>query len=272
VTITANQVKELRELTGAGMMDCKRALEESDGDVQAAVRLLREKGMASAQKRAGRGTKEGKVLARVDANERGTLVAVGCETEPVSKNEDFLAFAQRVLELVSGEGPEAASDLEEERVELVSRIGENVAVVGAARFEATDGEVVAGYIHPPAEKIGALVRGTASPELARMVAMHITASRPRYLTRDEIPAEDIRREREIYEKLPEVGGKPEHIRGQIVDGMIQKRFYADTVLLDQPWIHEPSLTVGKALAEQGATVHEFARLDVAEGPAPEREE
>jgi elongation factor Ts len=269
VTITANQVKELRELTGAGMMDCKRALQETDGDLEAAVKLLREKGMASAQKRAGRGTKEGKVLADVEPRTRATLVAVGCETEPVSKNDDFLAFAQRALELVRDEGPEAVSDLEEERVELVSRIGENVAVVGAARFEAGEGQVVAAYIHPPAAKVGALVRATASEELARMVAMHITASRPRYLTREEIPATDVAGEREIYEKLPEVGEKPEHIRGQIVDGMIQKRFFAETVLLDQPWIHDPSLTVGKALAEQDATIHEFVRLDVAESPAPE---
>jgi elongation factor Ts len=271
VTITANQVKELRDLTGAGMMDCKRALQETGGDLEAAVKLLREKGMASAQKRAGRGTKEGKVLAEVEPQSRGTLVAVGCETEPVSKNDDFLAFARRALELVRDEGPEAVADLEEERVELVSRIGENVAVVGAARFEAGEGEVIAAYTHPPAEKIGVLVRARASEELARMVAMHIAAARPRYLTREEIPAADIEREREIYEKLPEVGEKPEHIRPQIVDGMIQKRFFAESVLLDQPWIHDPAVTVGKALAEQDAEVLEFARFDVAEAPAPESE-
>ena len=272
MTVTATQVKELRDRTGAGMMDCKRALQEADGDLDAAVRLLREKGMASAQKRAGRGTKEGKVLADVSPRERGTLVAVGCETEPVSKNEDFLAFADRALALVRDEGPAAAAGLEEERAELVARIGENVAIVGAARFDAGEGEVVAAYIHPPAEKIGVLVRARASEDLARMVAMHVAASRPRHLARGDVPQDDIRREREIYEKLPEVGAKPEHIRSQIVDGMIQKRFFAESVLLEQPWVHDPSLTVEKALAEHGAAVLEFVRLDVTEAPAAESEE
>ncbi len=100
-----------------------------------------------------------------------------------------------------------------------------------------------------------------------MVAMHIAASRPRHLSRDDVPAEEIERERSVYEKLPEVGSKPEHIRPQIVDGMIHKRFFAETVLLDQPWIHDPSLTVGKALGEHGAQVLEFVRLDVAEEPS-----
>ena len=271
MTVTASQVKELRDRTGAGMMDCKRALQETGGDLDAAVQLLREKGMASAQKRAGRGTKEGKVLFDVAPRERGTLVAVGCETEPVSKNDDFLAFAQRALELARDEGPEAVGDLEDERVELVSRIGENVALVGAARYEPGEGEVVAAYVHPPAEKLGVLVRARATEDLARMIAMHVAASRPRHLTREDVPADEILREREIYERLPEVGSKPEHIRPQIVDGMIQKRFFAESVLLDQPWIHEPSLSVEKALAEQGAQVLEFVRLDVTDAPAESEE-
>ncbi len=266
MTIAASQVKELREMTGAGMMDCKRALEEAGGDLERARQLLREKGMASAQKRAGRGTSEGKVLSSVEPRIRGAMVAVGCETEPVSKNDDFLAFARRALDVVASEGAEALLDLEEERVELVARIGENVAIAGAARFHAAEGEVVAGYVHPPAEKIGVLVRARASEELARMVAMHIAASRPRHVSREEVPAEEIERERALYGKLPEVGSKPEHIRPQIVDGMIQKRFFGETVLLDQPWVHDPAITVAKALAEGGAQVLEFVRLDVAEQP------
>ena len=262
-TIAASLVKELRDATGAGMMDCKRALEETGGDVEEARRLLRERGMAAAGKRAGRDTTEGKVLARVDPRVRGSIVAVGCETEPVSKNEDFLAYAERVLDAVDRDGPEAAQELEPERVELVGRIGENVVLRGAERFEAAEGEVIAAYIHPPADKIGVLVRARATEELARLVAMHIAASRPQYLTRDEVPADEIQREREIYEKLPEVGSKPEHIRPQIVEGMIAKRFFADNVLSDQAWIHDPSLTVGKALAERNADVVEFVRLSVA---------
>ena len=262
--VTANLVKELRDLTGAGMMDCKRALQETGGDVDEARRLLRERGMAAAGKRAGRETTEGKVLARVDARERGSLVAVGCETEPVSKNEDFLVYAERVLDAVDRDGPEAAQELEQERVELVGRIGENVVLRGAARFEAREGEVIAAYIHPPADKIGVLVRARATEELARLVAMHIAASRPQFAARADVPEADVAAERAIYEKLPEVGAKPEHIRPQIIDGMLAKRFFAEAVLVDQPWIHDPSLTVGNALAEHGAEVLEFVRYAVAE--------
>ena len=251
-------------MTGAGMMDCKRALEETGGDLEEARRLLRERGVAAAEKRAGRGTTEGKVLTRVDERVRGSIVAVGCETEPVSNNEDFLAYAQRVLEVVHAKGPQAVEELEEERVQLVARIGENVVLRGATRFESNGGELVASYVHPPAEKIGALVRARASEELGRRLAMHIAASRPEYVSRDHVPQERIAEERAIYEKLPEVGAKPEHIRPQIIDGMIAKRFFASTVLLDQPWIHDPAITVGKALGEQGAEVHEFARYALAE--------
>ena len=256
--IPASLVKELRDLTGAGMMDCKRALVETAGDLEGAVQLLREKGIAAAQKKAERGTTEGKVLARVDGR-RGAIVAVGCETEPVSNNEEFLAFAQHVLDAVEAEGPQAAESLEQERVELVARLGENIAVRGAERFEARNGEVLALYVHPPAAKIGVLVQAAATPELARLVAMHVSFANPRYLTRDEVPEAEVAAERAIYEKLPDLAAKPEHIRSQIVEGMLQKRFYAESVLVDQPWIHDDSLTVGKALAEHGAEVRRFVR-------------
>src|SRR3954451_15613349 len=131
--ISAGQVKELRERTGAGMMDCKRALVETSGDLDAAQKLLREKGMAQAAKRAGRETNEGVVLARVDGN-AGAIVAVGCETEPVSKNDEFRAFADAVLDAVEAGGPEAAAELEEQRVDLAGKLGENIVVGGAARF------------------------------------------------------------------------------------------------------------------------------------------
>lgn len=261
--VSASLVKELRDLTGAGMMDCKRALEETGGDVEAAQKLLREKGMAAATKRAGRETTEGIVLARIDAG-RGTMVAVGCETEPVSKNEEFLAFAQRALDVIAVDGPDATANLEDERIALVARIGENVAVRGASRLVAGDGEGVAAYVHPPANKIGVLVRAKATPELARLVAMHISFANPAYLTRDEVPQEAIVAEREVYEKLPAVTSKPEEIRPKIVEGMLAKNFFAQTVLADQAWIHDDSLTVGKALAEHGAQVLEFARYSLAE--------
>jgi elongation factor Ts len=162
------------------MMDCKRALVETGGDLEAARTLLREQGLAEAGKRAGRETSEGKVVSRVEGA-TGAIAAVGCETEPVSNNEEFLAFAGRLLERVAAEGPDAADALEDERVELVAKLGENILVVGSERYEAADGEVVADYIHPPAAKIGVLVHARSTPELARMVAMHVAAARPSYL-------------------------------------------------------------------------------------------
>ena len=262
-TVPASLVKELRDMTGAGMMDCKRALAETDGDLEAAQKLLREKGIAAAGKRASRETTEGIVLALVEGSD-GAIVAVGCETEPVSANEEFRAFAQRILQVVADQGPEAVANLEEERVELVAKIGENVALRGAARMSAGDGEVLAVYVHPPASKIGVLVRAKATPDLARLVAMHISFANPAYLDRDEIPESAITAEREVYEKLPDVQSKPEQIREKIVDGMLTKRYFAESVLADQAWIHDDSLTVGKALAEHGADVLEFVRYALAE--------
>ena len=262
--ISAKLVKELRDMTGAGMMECKRALVETGGNVEEAQRLLREKGMASAGKRAGRETTEGKVLAEVE-DHRGAMVAVGCETEPVSKNEDFLHYAQRVLDVVSEQGPDAVAELEEERLVLVARIGENIAVRGAARMESVNGEVLEAYVHPPAEKIGVLIRlAGGDRELARMLAQHISFANPQYASRDEVPDDAIAGERAIYEKLPDVVSKPEQVRPKIVEGMLGKRFFAEVVLADQPWIHETSLTVGKALEERGAEIREFVRFAVAE--------
>lgn len=256
--IPATLVKELRDRTGAPMMDAKRALVEAGGDIDAAEKVLREKGLAAAAKRAGRTTPEGRVLARVDDG-KGAIVAVGSETEPVSNNEEFLGFAERVLVAVESEGPDAADQLEQERVDLVARIGENIEVVGAARLEAEGGEVLASYIHPPAQKIGVLVRAEASPDLARLVAMHISFANPRFVSREEVPADEVEAERAILEKLPDLEGKPDEVREKIVEGRLAKGYFADTVLTDQPWIHNPDQTVGQALAEHGAAVREFVR-------------
>jgi elongation factor Ts len=249
-------------MTGAPMMDAKRALVEAEGDIDKAAQLLREKGMAAAAKRAGRQVTEGRVLARID-NAHGAIVAVGSETEPVSKNDEFLSFAERVIDAVEQTGPEAVGGLEEDRVELVARIGENIEVVGAARFEAENGEVLASYVHPPAQKIGVLVRAQGSPDLARLVAMHIAFANPRFVTRDEVPADEIEAERGILEKLPDLEGKPDDVKAKIIEGRLAKGFFADSVLDDQPWIHNPDQTVGQALAEHGAEVRDFVRYALA---------
>jgi elongation factor Ts len=262
--ISAALVKELRDQTGAGMMDCKRALEETNGDVEAAKRLLREKGMASASKRSGRETKEGKVGYHLaDDGTRGTIVAVGCETEPVSNNDEFLAYAKKVLELVDTDGAGAQDQLEEERLQLSGKLGENIAVVGAARFAAVDGGTIDAYAHPPANKLGVLVqvRG-GSAELPRRLAMHIAASAPQWIGRDDVPAEVVDTERDIFANSDEVLSKPEQAREKIVEGMLNKRFFADRVLADQTWIHDTGKTVGQALSEEGAEVLEFERFQL----------
>jgi elongation factor Ts len=266
-TISASLVKELRDLTGAGMMDCKRALEEADGDLDAARTLLRERGMASAGKRADRVTTEGLVGFIVDEETGvGSIVGVGCETEPVSKNDEFQEFGIRVLRAVHAEGADVVERFEEERLELIGKLGENIVVVGVARFDAPDGSALAGYAHPPANKIGVLVElAGGSPELARQVAMHVSFAAPEWTTRDEVPEEVVESERSIFANSDAVQSKPEAAREKIVDGMLGKRFYAATpggVLVDQAWIHDASKTVGEALAEAGASVARFARISV----------
>ena len=262
--ISAALVKELRDQTGAPMMDCKRALQETNGDMEAAVRVLREKGMAGAAKRSDRETPEGKVGYRLaDENKRGTMVAVGCETEPVSNNEEFLAFAEKVLKAVETDGPGAEASLDEERVLLAGKLGENIVVTGTVRFEAVNGGMIAAYAHPPRNKIGVLLqmRG-GSDELARKVAMHIAALRPNWIGRDDVPEETIAQEREIYAGSDEVQSKPEQARDKIVEGMLNKRFFGANVLIDQEWIHDSSKKVGDALGEEGAEVLEFERFEL----------
>jgi elongation factor Ts len=263
--ISAQLVRELRERTGAGMMDCKRALQETNGDMEAAVVLLREKGMANAAKRADRETTEGLVGYRLaDDRSKGTMVAIGCETEPVSKNEEFEAFGKKVLDLVEAEGIDAVAQLDEERAQLSGKLGENIAVAGAARFEAVDGGRLGAYVHPPANKLGVLVhlRG-GDDELARNLAMHISWSDPRWIGREDVPEDLVAAEREIFSNSDEVQSKPEQAREKIVEGMLNKRFFGTNVLAEQEWIHDGSQTVGKIVADAGAEVLEFQRFSLA---------
>lgn len=266
-TISAAQVKELRDATGAPMMDAKRALEETGGDLMAARTLLREKGMAQVAKRAGRATSEGLVGYRIEGH-AGTMVAVGCETEPVSKNEAFQAYAKQVLEAVHADGPGAVESLEQDRVDVSAKLGENIVVVGAERYETGDGEVVNAYAHPPANKIGVIVQlEGGSEELARRLAMHISFAAPEWLTKDDVPAETVEAEKQVFRNSDELAGKPEQAIEKIVEGMLAKRFFAAQpggVLTEQPWIHDSAKTVGQALSEADARVVAYRRLTVAE--------
>jgi elongation factor Ts len=260
--VSASLVKELRDQTGAGMMDAKRALVDTGGDMDAARVLLRERGLAHAAKRAGRETTEGLVGYRV-SDTHATMVGVGCETEPVSKNDEFQTFAKKVLDIVDAEGKGAEEKLDEERQTLVGKLGENIVIAGVARFEKVDGGVLEGYVHPPANKLGVLLqlRG-GSPELAHKLALHMASTTAQWISRDDVPTEVVASEREIFVNSDEVLSKPEQAREKIVDGMLNKRFFADRVLADQPWIHDDKQTVAQVLASEGAEVLEFERFDL----------
>jgi len=253
--IPATLVKKLRDETGAPMMDCKRALVEAKGDYNAAQAL----------KRADRSTSEGLVGYRLaEDGSKAAMVAVGCETEPVSKNEEFQAFAKKVLDVVDEKGAGAESELEEERTALVGKLGENVVVVGTAHYEATNGEFISAYAHPPANKLGVLVQMKGGdPDFGRKVAMHIAASNPQWIDRDTVPADAVAEERNIYANSDEVQSKPEQAREKIVEGMLNKKFFGANVLLDQEWVHDSSKTVAQALKEAGTEVVDFQRFSVA---------
>ena len=267
---TAADVKKLRELTGSGMMDCKKALEESDGNVEKAVELLRIKGAKDVGKRAERDTANGLVAA-----EGGTMVELNSETDFVVKSADFQALADKILRVAVDERPADLAALKaakpddgtvDEAVQALSaRIGEKLEL---KRYINVDGPVAL-YLHrrssdlPPA--IGALVayEGStdAGADAARTVAMHIAAARPRYTTRDEVPADVLANERRVAEATAREEGKPEQVLPRIVEGRING-FYKDFVLLEQPSVHEPKKTV-KALADEaGVTIKEFARFEV----------
>jgi elongation factor Ts len=267
---TAADVKRLRELTGSGMMDCKKALEESDGDLEKAVEVLRIKGAKDVGKRAERTTSAGLVVA-----EGGTMVELLCETDFVAKSADFLALASKVLAAATASNPadidelrSAASDggtVDDAVQGLSARIGEKLQL---SRYVHFDGPVAV-YLHrratdlPPA--IGILVSytgdGADAAEVARGVAMHIAASRPRYVTRDEVPEDVVAAERRIAEATAREEGKPEQALPRIIEGRVNG-FFKDVVLLEQASVHDSKKTVKVALEEAGVTVTKFARFEV----------
>jgi elongation factor Ts len=261
--ISAAMVKQLRDATSAGMMDCKRALQETEGDFDAAVKLLREKGMAQAAKRAGRETSEGKVDVRIDGTV-GAIAAVGTETEPVSKNDEFQAFVVKVVESVLEQGDEAVAALEPVRVDVAAKLAENIQIIGAKRMDAADGELLSSYVHPPG-KVGALVRTKGGdPQAARSLALHLTFARPTYGTRDEVPQELVDAEREILSSAEEVLAKPENVREKIVEGQLNKKFYGESVLTEQTWYRadESTGTVAQVLKERGIELLDYAWYSV----------
>jgi elongation factor Ts len=270
--ITAAMVKELREITGLGMMECKKALEEAGGDMKKAEDILRIKSGAKASKAASRVAAEGVIGAYLaPGNKLGAMVEVNCETDFVAKNQDFLAFARGLAETVARENPAdvaalsaltvGGENVEAKRQALVQKIGENLAIRRFVRYETAG--TLASYLH--GARIGVLVDLESGDEtLGKDLAMHIAASKPVCVSRDQIPAELIAREREIYSAQAAESGKPANIVEKMVDGRIAK-YLAEVTLLGQPFVKDPEQTVEKLLAARKAKVARFSLFVVGEG-------
>jgi elongation factor Ts len=286
--ITAEMVRELREKTGAGMMDCKKALTESGGDTEAAVDVLRKKGLAAAAKKASRIASEGTVTAFVAA-ESATLVEINCETDFVAKTDDFQEFARQVAATVNGKGPKGVEEslllpgeggvpLGTMLNEKVAKIGEKISFRRFVRFALPAGAsgVTVPYIHAGG-KIGVLVELLgAGPDDAEFVAlgkdmaMQVAAANPLYVSREDVPAAAVEREKAIYREQALAAGKPEKILDRIAEGKLEK-YYGDFCLLEQSFIKDPERTVNDLLKEMAAkrgvavSVGRFARFQVGEG-------
>lgn len=273
MAITASLVKELREATGAGMMDCKKALVETNGDAEAAAELLRKKGQASAAKKAGRIAAEGCV--KIVADETGKTVAileVNCETDFVAKDENFLDFAETAAQLALAEQVESVEalmaaelpdggTLEDARNALIAKIGENVGVRRAVVVRA-EGQI-SHYIH--GSRIGAvvdLVGGDA--DLGKDVAMHVAASNPVCVNEDDVPADQLEKEKKFLTEQALQEGKPPEIVEKMIVGRLRK-YLAEITLVGQAFVKDPDITVGKLLKKSDASVASFVRIEVGEG-------
>ncbi|MDX1694772.1 MAG: translation elongation factor Ts, partial [Ketobacteraceae bacterium] len=262
MAVTAALVKELRERTGLGMMECKKALVETDGDLELAIENLRKSGQAKAAKKAGRTAADGAVVAKVsDDGKTGVIVEINSETDFVARDDNFKGFADKVAQLVLDtketdveklrEASVEGGTLEEVRTALIQKIGENIQVRRAAVVESADG-VVGAYIH--GGKIGVLVAlQGGDEELGKDVAMHVAASNPQVVNPDEVPEETIAKEKEIYTAQAKESGKPDDIIEKMVTGRVNK-FLKEVSLVEQPFVKDPDTTVGKLVKNAGATV------------------
>jgi elongation factor Ts len=272
VNITAGMVKELRERTGLGMMDCKRALTEAEGDMDKAIDDLRKASGIKAAKKASRVAAEGVVLTKIaeDGN-YGVVIEVNSETDFAARDDNFLDFSQHALEIAysNSEADVAAllgAGLEDTRSALVQKIGENCNVRRVERLKFTDENagIVESYVHSN-NRIAVLISVTGGDEaLARDVAMHIAAVNPLVVRAEDVPEEEIAKETEIYSAQARESGKPEEIIEKMISGRLRK-FVAEVSLLEQPFVKDPDVTVGKLLKDADASVVQFVRFEVGEG-------
>ena len=272
MAITASLVKELRERTGAGMMECKKALVETDGDIEAAAELMRKSGAAKADKKAGRVAADGAIKVNVSSDgKRAVILEINSETDFVAKDDNFQAFADEVLAAVAENQPESVEALaelslasgqsvEEARQALIGKVGENIQV---RRFEIVEtDDAIASYQH--GARIGVLVVSSAEEDLARGVAMHIAAVNPKYVDEDSVPVDFIEKEKEILIAQAESSGKPAEIIEKMIQGRL-KKYLAEITLLGQPYVRDEEQTVGQMLSSAGASISRFIRYEVGEG-------
>lgn len=271
-TITAKDVKRLRDMTGVGMMDCKRALQDADGDLEAAIDLLRKKGQKVADKRADREAKEGLIVTAATPDQKTAILAeVNCETDFVARNDDFQAFANEIAALVLAERPadrdalmaltlDTGRTVAQTVIDLTGKIGEKIDVRRHAVVTAADGQVIS-YIHPGA-RLGVLVVASGNGQLedaGRDVAMQVAALNPIATTRDDVPEDVKNKEVEIAREAALNEGKPAHIVDRIAEGKLT-RYYKDHVLLEQPFVKDASMTVTEMLKQAGVNVTGFVRF------------
>ncbi len=270
MAITAAQVKALRESTGAGMMDCKRALTETNGDAEAARDLLRKQGAAAAEKKASRAAAEG-VIAVAESSGAVAVAEVNCETDFVARREDFRLYAASVARTVADQAPASLEDLlaldvdgqslEQTRQDAVARIGENISVRRFERVQA-QGETSV-YVHN--DRIGVVVDiEGGDAELGKNIAMHVAAMRPQHVSPDDVPADIVERERTFLSDQAAESGKPPEIVARMVEGRLRK-FLDGICLTGQIFVRDSKMTVGKLLSSRKATVHGFVRFEVGEG-------
>ncbi|SFD88156.1 translation elongation factor Ts (EF-Ts) [Bacillus sp. OV194] len=276
MAVTAQMVKELREKTGAGMMDCKKALTETNGDMEKAIDFLREKGIAKAAKKADRIAAEGLTSVVVDGN-KAVILEVNSETDFVAKNENFTALisvlAKHLLEAnVSSVEEALSSEIKSEGISVndylnnaIAKIGEKISLRRFQIIEKGENAVFGAYLHMGG-RIGVLsvVEGTTDEAVAKDVAMHVAAVNPRYISRDAVSEEEVAREREILTQQALNEGKPENIVAKMVEGRLGK-FFEEICLNDQSFVKDPDQKVGKYVASKGGTVKAFVRFEVGEG-------
>jgi elongation factor Ts len=281
MAITAAMVKELRERTGAGMMECKKALVEADGDMEGAVEAMRTAGLAKADKKSGRIAAEGVIVIRIaDDGRSGAMVEINSETDFVAKNEEFRAFSERVATRALEEAPADVAaltalsmgagderDIATATKELVAKIGENIEVRRFRVHKAEHGQL-ASYLH--GQRIGVLVEYTGSEEIGRDLAMHVAASNPLAVRAEDVPAEQRDNERKVLEAQARESGKPEEIVQKMVDGRMRK-YLGEITLLGQPFVKDPDQTVEEMLKAAGGDVHYIARFAVGEGKEKKEE-